>query len=88
MNIEPMMQMKNYYKRTEAEKIHREIFQESSDHKYYMLGMAQGFYFIYDLIKEYKDKVNDNNEWLKIIETIPCEEKLCKEYFVRIKESK
>ena len=88
MSIDYMMEMKNYYKRTEAEKIHREIFKESSDYKHYILGMAQGIYHIYDLIKQFKDKIKTNDEWLEVIDNFPCDEKLFKEYFDRIKNSK
>jgi hypothetical protein len=87
MSIESMMQYKGYYKQTETEKIHKEIFKESSDYKHYMLGIAQGLYFIYDLIKQYKDKLN-NDELLEVIENFPCEEELLKEYFLKIKNSK
>jgi len=36
-----------YYKRTETENIHIEIFKETPEHKYYLLGVAQGLYVIY-----------------------------------------
>lgn len=31
----------------ESEKIHNEIFQNSTNHQYYILGVAQGLYFLY-----------------------------------------
>lgn len=44
------------YKKTESEIIHDELFKTTSEYKYYNFGVAQGLYFIYDLMNEYKDK--------------------------------
>jgi len=72
-----------YYKRTETENIHLEIFKESPEYKYYLLGVAQGIYAIYTLINEYKDKIS-NNEWLNIIKNVAAQDEKINVYFNRL----
>jgi hypothetical protein len=81
------MDFKNYYKRTEIENIYWEIFKETSGYKNYCLGVAQGMYFIYDLIKKHKYKISSNEDWIKIIETVANEDEKIGEYFRRISGS-
>jgi len=77
-----------YYKRTEGEIIHWDIFKDTSNAKYQNLGVAQGLYFIYDLINEYKDQVKDNEVWLKTIKNAVMREKEIGEYFERLLNNK
>jgi len=53
MNIKDL---NKYYKRTETENIHLEIFKESPEYKYYLLGVAQGLYSIYKVMNNRKSK--------------------------------
>ena len=75
--------LNKYYKRTETENIHIEIFKESPEYKYYLLGVAQGLYVIYTLINEYKDKIS-NNEWLNIIKNVATQDEKINVYFNRL----
>jgi len=79
---------KKYYIRTEGENIHWDIFKETPNAKYQNLGVAQGLYFIYDLINEYKDQVNDNKIWLETIKNTVMQNKEINEYFERLLNSK
>lgn len=83
-----MEDFKNYYKRTETENIHWEIFKETPEYKNYTLGLAQGIYAIYDLINEFKDKIIDNNEWLKAIENVSTQDEKVGAYFQRLLSAK
>ncbi|MCE5220190.1 MAG: hypothetical protein LLF98_02685 [Clostridium sp.] len=80
--------LKDYYKRTEIENIHWEIFKESGDYKNYLIGVAQGLYSIYDLINTYKDQVNDNEDWLKVIKYAVGQDEQVSEYFDRLSKKK
>ncbi len=82
------MNLKDYYKRTEVENIHWEIFKETSEYKNYCLGVAQGLYIIYDFINMCKDQVVKNEDWLELIKnTVSNEEKINK-YFNRLLDKK
>jgi len=74
---------KDYYKRTEVEKIHGEIFKESSEHQYYLLGLAQGLYIIYDLVNKYKNQIC-NNDMLETIEIVAIQDENVGKYFKRL----
>jgi len=49
-------EMLKKYKDPESKKIHEELFQTTSEHKYYSFGVAHGMYFIYNTINEYNKK--------------------------------
>lgn len=45
-----------FYKETETEKIHKELFKTTSEYQYYLFGIAFGLYSIYDTC----ERINDN----------------------------
>ena len=59
------------HKKLESEQIHEELFQTTSEHKYYSFGVAHGLYFIYNTINEYNKKgiVLSNDELMQVIKT-------------------
>ena len=65
MDIEYLKKLR----KTESEKIHDELFETTTEHKYYEFGVAQGLYFIYNLLNEYKNNPPLTNvEWMGVIE--------------------
>ena len=56
-------------KKLESTQIHEELFQTTSEHKYYQFGVAHGMYFIYNAINEYNKKgiVLSNIELMQVI---------------------
>ena len=80
MNVKDL---NKYYKRTETENIHLEIFKESSEYKYYLLGIAQGLYAIYKVMNEYAGEIN-NYDWLTIIKNVATQDKKLNAYFNRL----
>ena len=75
--------LNKYYKRTETENIHLEIFKESSEYKYYLLGIAQGLYAIYKVMSEYAGEIN-NYDWLTIIKNVATQDEKLNAYFNRL----
>lgn len=60
--------MKKYpWDKSEAELIHNELFQETAEHKYYLLGVAHGFYFIYKILNHYKDQNFTTPELMELV---------------------
>ena len=80
MNVKDL---NKYYKRTETENIHLEIFKESSEYKYYLLGIAQGLYAIYKVMSEYVGEIN-NYDWLTIIKDVATQDEKLNAYFNRL----
>ena len=81
---------KNYYKRTEAENIHWEIFKETTDYKNYSLGIAQGLFIVYQIFNQLKDKYNiiDIEEVIQVIKKCGSDtgNNIIDEYFLRLLE--
>lgn len=71
-------------RRSEAEKIHQEIFTSSIEHKYYTLGVAQGISFVYSLIDTYKEKSFTAAQWMEVIKNSAQQDDKIGEYFTRI----
>ena len=80
MNIK---ELNKYYRRTETENIHLEIFKESPEYKYYLLGIAQGLYAIYKVMSEYVSEIN-NYDWLTIIKDVATQDEKLNAYFNRL----
>ena len=76
-------ELNKYYRRTETENIHLEIFKESPEYKYYLLGVAQGIYAIYKVMSEYAGEIN-NYDWLTIIKNVATQDEKLNEYFNRL----
>lgn len=74
-------------RRSEIEKIHQEIFSDSVEHKYYILGVAQGMSFVYDLFKEYKHQRFTTEELLEVIEKCGMQDDKISGYFSRLIKS-
>jgi len=80
------MDFKNYYKRKEIENIHEELFNNTSEYQYYLLGVAQGVCIIYNLLDEFKDKINKENiqELLDSIKKIAHQDEKIGSHFNRL----
>jgi hypothetical protein len=76
-------ELNKYYKRTETENIHIEIFKESPEYKYYLLGVAQGLYAIYKVISEYAGDIC-THDWLYIIKNVATQDEKINIYFNRL----
>ena len=77
--------MKKYpWNKSELESIHNEILQTTSEQKYYILGVAQGFYHIYQVLNKHKDKTFTGLELMEIIKYAGSNEQKIKEYFDRL----
>lgn len=76
-------ELNKYYRRTETENIHLEIFKESPEYKYYLLGVAQGLYAIYKVMSEYAGEIN-NYDWLTIIKNVATQDEKLNAYFNRL----
>lgn len=74
------------YKEPESKKIHDELFQTTSEHKYYTYGVAQGIYFIYSTINEYNKKgfVLSNTELMQVIKTCAGTDEKINVHFIRM----
>jgi len=72
------------WNKSELELIHNEIFQTTTEHKYYILGVAQGFYHIYQILNEHKDKSFTSLELMEAIKYAGSNEQKIKEYFDRL----
>jgi hypothetical protein len=84
MSIDYMMEMKNYYKRTETESIHIEIFKDSSEYKYYLLGIAQGLYTIYNAMSVPFAKEVHTEDWREFIRKMAEDDSQVNKYFNRL----
>jgi hypothetical protein len=73
---------------TEVEKIHQEIFTNSTEHKYYVLGVAQGISIVYRLIESLKGKTYTSEQWMNIINKCATQDENISDYFKRINDSK
>ena len=76
-------ELNKYYRRTETENIYLEIFKESPEYKYYLLGIAQGLYTIYKVMSEYTGEIN-NYDWLTIIKNVTTQDEKLNAYFNRL----
>ncbi len=76
--------LSKYYKRTETENIHIEIFQNSSEYKYYLLGIAQGLYAIYNAMSVSFAKDVCTGDWMQFIKKLAADDKKVEEYFNRL----
>ena len=72
------------WNKSELEMIHNEIFQTTTEHKYYMLGVAQGFYHIYKMLNEFKDQSFTPLQLMEIIRSVSDNEKDIKINFDRL----
>lgn len=81
MNIKDL---NKYYKRTETENIHIEIFKESPEYKYYLLGVAQGLYTIYKTMGVSFAKNVRTDDWREFIKVMVEDDKQISEYFNRL----
>jgi len=72
------------YEKYESEKIHHEIFEKSTEHQYYSLGVAQGMYFLYKTLNQYKDRKFTGEELMDVIKSSVTTNGGVKEYFERL----
>ncbi len=75
--------LNKYYRRTETENIHLEIFKESPEHKYFLLGVAQGLYAIYKVMNEFASDIR-THDWLYIIKNVATQDEKINVYFNRL----
>jgi len=73
-----------YYKRTETENIHIEFFKESPEYKYYLLGIAQGLYTIYNAMSVSFAKDVCVGYWREFIQKIAEDDSQVNVYFNRL----
>ncbi len=80
------MDFKERFKKLESEKIHEELFQRTTEYKYYEFGVAQGMYFIYNTIKEYDKKGFNlkNNELMQVIKNCASTNEKISNLFIRM----
>jgi len=77
--------LKKYpWQKSELELIHSEIFQTTSEQKYQILGIAQGFFYIYQVLNNHKDKTFTSLELMEIIKYAGSNEQEIKKYFERL----
>jgi len=76
--------LNKYYKRTETENIHIEIFKETPEYKYYLLGIAQGLYTIYKAMSVSFAKNVRTDDWMGFIKKLVADDKKVEEYFNRL----
>jgi len=76
--------LNKYYRCTETENIHLEIFKESPEYKYYLLGVAQGLYVIYKAMSVSFAKNVCTDDWMQFIKKIAADDKKVEEYFTRL----
>jgi len=77
--------LKKYpWNKTECELIHNEIFQTTTEHKYYTLGVAQGFYHIYQMLNRFKEQNFTSLELMEIIKHTGAHDSKINEYFSRL----
>ena len=74
------------YKKPESNKIHDELFQTTSEYKYYTYGVAQGMYFIYNTLNEYNKKEISltNTELMRVIRNCASTDEKFNDYFIRM----
>jgi len=77
-------ELNKYYRRTETENIHLEIFKESPEYKYYLLGVAQGLYTIYKAMSVSFAKNVRTDDWMGFIKQLTADDKKVEEYFTRL----
>ena len=77
-------ELNQYYKQTELDKIHIEIFQDSSEYKYYLLGIAQGLYTIYNAMSVSFAKDVCTDDWREFIQKMAEDDNQVNKYFNRL----
>lgn len=77
-------ELNKYYRRTETENIHLKIFKESPEYKYYLLGIAQGLYTIYNAMSVSFAKDVCTGDWREFIRKIAEDDSQVNEYFNRL----
>lgn len=80
--------LKGYVKETKIDKIHKELFMETTEYKYYLLGMSQGLSIIYDLLDKCKDKNYSYTceELMYVIDGCAKENEKIADYYNRLKK--
>ena len=76
--------LSKYYKRTETESIYIEIFKDSSEYKYYLLGVAQGLYTIYKVMSVSFAKEVRTEDWREFIQKMAEDDSQVNKYFNRL----
>jgi ABC-type enterochelin transport system permease subunit len=61
--------MKKFIKPRELENIHSELFKNSSENQYYVLGIAQGVFTVYEILDKLKNK-NIESSIIELMEII------------------
>ncbi|MDD4779117.1 MAG: hypothetical protein PHT02_00740 [Tissierellia bacterium] len=84
------MNLKDYYKKTEIENIHNELFKTTTEYQYYLVGIAQGLYCIYSMLNELKSEYPSytSEELQNIIKIASENDDKIKGYFKRLVDSK
>ena len=76
--------LNKYYKQTKLDKLHIEFFKESPEYKYYLLGVAQGLYTIYEAMSVSFAKNVRTDDWMGFIKQLAADDKKVEEYFTRL----
>lgn len=86
MDMNKKTRIRMGFEKYEAEKIHNEIFSNSTEHQYYTLGVAQGLYFIYKTFYnlQNKDTKFSREDLLEIIKYPALNDENIKKYFERL----
>jgi hypothetical protein len=86
MNLDKKTLIRMGYEKYEAEKIRDEIFSKSTEHQYYLLGVAQGLYFLYKTFynSQNKDATYSQKDLLEIINYAVEHNKDIEPYFKRL----
>lgn len=73
-------------KELESSKIHEELFQTTTEHKYYSFGVAQGMYMIYKSINDCDKKgfTLTNSELMQIIKEVVKNDYRIEDNFTRL----
>jgi len=74
------------YKEPESKKIHDELFQTTSEYKYYTYGVAQGMYSIYNALNEYNKRGISlaNTELMQVIKSCSIADEKINTHFIRL----
>lgn len=75
------------YLRTESpvEKIHKELFQSTSEHKYYQFGLATGLYAVYEIASNLKNSKFTGEELMQILQISADDfDKEIHDYFIKM----
>ena len=74
------------HKEPESKKIHDELFQTTSEYKYYTYGVAQGMYFVYSTVNEYNKKgiTLTNIELMQVIKSCASTNEKSNGHFIRM----